>query len=65
MLFTSFGMLAPRHATTIAVHCISAISVSGALYIILEMEKPLEGIIKVSSAPLQKALEHLGKEAGK
>ena len=61
MLFTSFGMFAPRNATVIAVLCISALSVSGALFLILEMNSPLDGMIKVSSASLQKALEHLGK----
>lgn len=65
MLFTSFGMFAPRHATMVAVYCVTAISISGALFIILEMNNPLEGIIKVSSAPLHKALDHLGREAGK
>jgi hypothetical protein len=40
---------------------ISALSVSGALFIILEMNHPLQGRIKASSAPLHKALEHLGQ----
>jgi len=61
MLFTSFGLFAPRNATVLAVLCISALSVSGALFLILEMNTPLEGMIKVSSAPLHKALDHLGK----
>jgi hypothetical protein len=37
------------------------LSVSGALFLILEMNSPLDGMIKISSAPLHKALEHLGK----
>ncbi|WP_291987435.1 hypothetical protein [Candidatus Accumulibacter sp. ACC007] len=61
VLFASFGMFAPRNATVIAVLCISALSVSGALFIILEMTQPLDGMIKVSSAPLHKAIELLGK----
>ena len=61
MLFTSFGLFAPRNATVITVLCISALSVSGALFLILEMNSPLDGMIKISSAPLHKALEHLGK----
>jgi hypothetical protein len=61
MLFASFGMFAPRNGTVIAVLSISALSVAGALFIILEMNTPLEGMIKVSSAPLHKALDHLGK----
>jgi hypothetical protein len=61
MLFVSFGMLAPRNATVIAVLLVCALSVSGAIFLILEMNTPLTGMIKVSSAPLHKALDHLGK----
>ena len=61
MLHIGFGMLAPRNATVITVLLISALSVSGAILIILEMNNPLSGMIKVSSAPLRKAVELLGK----
>jgi len=61
MLHLSFGLLAPRNATVITVLLISALSVSGAIFIILEMNHPLDGMIKVSSAPMRKALEHLGQ----
>jgi hypothetical protein len=61
MLHISFGLLAPRNGTVIAVLLISALSVSGALFLILEMSHPMDGMLKVSSAPLRKALEHLGR----
>ena len=61
VLHVSFGMLAPRNATVIAVLLICALSVSGAIFMILEMSHPLDGMIKVSSAPMRKALEHLGQ----
>jgi len=61
MLHISFGLLAARNATVITVLLISALSVSGAMFIILEMDHPLQGMLKVSSAPMRKALEHLGK----
>jgi hypothetical protein len=61
MLHISFGLLATRNATVITVLLISALSVSGAIFIILEMNNPLQGMLKVSSAPMRKALEHLGK----
>ena len=60
-LHLSFGLFAPRNATVITVLLISALSVSGAIFIILEMNHPLQGMIKVSSAPMHKALEHLGQ----
>jgi hypothetical protein len=61
ILFAGFGMLAPRNATVLAVLLICALSVSGAIYLIYEMNNPLDGMIKISSAPLRKALDHLGK----
>ena len=61
ILHLSFGLLAPRNATAITMLLVSALSVSGALLLILEMNRPLDGIIKVSNAPLHKALEHLGR----
>ena len=61
MLHIGFGLLAPRNTTVIAALVISALSVSGAMFLILEMYQPLNGMIKVSNAPLRKALEHLGR----
>jgi hypothetical protein len=60
-LHMSFGLFAPRNATVIFVLLVCAVSVSGAIFLILEMNHPLTGIIKVSSAPMLKALEHLGR----
>ena len=61
MLHLSFGLFAPRNATVITVLLISALSVSGAIFIVLEMNHPGKGMVKVSSAPLRKAVEHLGQ----
>ena len=61
ILHISFGLLAPRNATAVSMLLISALSVSGAMLLILEMYQPLNGMIKVSSAPLRKAVEHLGR----
>jgi hypothetical protein len=60
-LFASFGLFAPRNATVIAVLCVSALSVSGAILLILEMSQPYQGLVKVSSAPLRYTLAHLGQ----
>jgi hypothetical protein len=61
MLHVSFGLFAPRNATVITVLFISALSVSGAVFIVLDMAHPLQGVIKVSSEPMRKALELLGQ----
>ncbi|MDD5321492.1 MAG: DUF4239 domain-containing protein [Methylococcales bacterium] len=61
VLFAQFGLLAPRNLTAKSALFICALSVSGAIYLILELNDPLEGSIKVSSAPLHKALSLIGK----
>jgi len=60
VLFAQFGLLAPRNLTAKSALVICAISVSGAIFLILELNDPLQGTIKVSSAPLHKALYLLG-----
>jgi hypothetical protein len=61
VLFTQFGLLAPRNLTAKSALFVCALSVSGAIFLILELNQPLEGRIKVSSAPLHKALAVIGK----
>ncbi len=60
-LFWSFGLFAPRNATVIAVLFLCALSVAASIFLILEMERPFEGIMKVSSEPLRYTLAHLGQ----
>jgi Protein of unknown function (DUF4239) len=59
--FASFGLYAPRNATVVAVLVIAAMSVAAAIFLILELDGPFEGLIKVSSAPLRFALANLGQ----
>jgi hypothetical protein len=61
IIFTSFGLFAPRNATVVVSLLVSALSVSGAVFLILEMYSPYAGLIHVSSAPLRTALAHLSK----
>jgi hypothetical protein len=61
IIFTSFGLFAPRNATVVVSLLVSALSVSGAVFLILEMYSPYAGLIHVSSAPLRAALTHLSK----
>jgi hypothetical protein len=61
VLFASFSLFAPPHATTIATLLVCALSVSGAIYLILELDRPFDGLVRVSSSPLRNALEQLGQ----
>ena len=49
------------HSRLITVLLISALSVSGAIFIVLDMTHPMQGMVKISSAPMRNALEHLGR----
>jgi hypothetical protein len=59
--FTSFGLFTPFNATAIASVFISALSVSIAIALILEMYTPYKGLIHISGVPLRAALAHLGQ----
>lgn len=60
-LFASFGLFAPTNATVITSFLTAAVSVSAAIFLIVEMYMPYSGIVRVSSAPLRAAIQHLGK----
>jgi hypothetical protein len=61
VLFVSFGLFAPRNPTAVVTLLIVAISVAGALYLILDLDHPFSGLMRISSAPLLNALSILGK----
>jgi Protein of unknown function (DUF4239) len=61
VLFASLGLLAPRNATTWCCLFVCAVSMAGAIYLILEMARPLEGLVQISPAPLRKALSVIGR----
>jgi len=60
-IFISFGLFAPRNMTVISALFVSALSVSAAIFLILEMYTPFGGLIEISSAPLRAALTQLGQ----
>jgi hypothetical protein len=61
IVFVSWGLFAPRNLTVIATLFTAALSVSGAIFLILEMYNPYRGVIQISNAPLQSALALLGQ----
>src|SRR5262245_37650902 len=60
VIFISFGLFAPFNGTVVASLFVSALSVSGAIFLILEMYSPYTGVIQLSSAPLRAAMAQLG-----
>jgi len=61
IIFASFSLFAPANATVVATLLVSALSVSGALFLILELDHPFAGLIQISSTPLRNTLEQLGR----
>jgi hypothetical protein len=59
--FASFGLYAPRNATVLTVLCVAAMSVAAAVFLILELDGPFDGVIRISSVPFQYALAHLNQ----
>jgi hypothetical protein len=60
-LFFSFGLFSPRNAMVITVFVICALSAAGSILLILELDQPYQGLLKISSEPLRQALAHLGQ----
>jgi len=61
LIFTTFGLFAPRNPVVAAALLMSALSASGAVFLILELSTPFTGLITVSSAPMREALLYLGQ----
>ncbi len=61
VLFVTFGLFAPPNATVLVVLGCCALSVAGALFLIVELDQPFNGLIQVSSKPLRDALGQLGR----
>lgn len=60
-IFVSFGLFTPGNATAGTGLFVAALSVSGAIFLILEMYAPYGGLIEISSGPLRAALAQLGR----
>lgn len=59
IIFLSFGLFAPTNKTIVVAMIIVSLLVSSALFLILELDRPFDGVIQVSSAPMRNALSHL------
>jgi hypothetical protein len=61
VLFLGFGLFARFNATVCTAFFVGAASVAGAIFLILEMNRPYSGLMQISSAPMRNALEQVGK----
>jgi hypothetical protein len=60
VLFAGYGLLTSPNATVVSVLVVSSLSVCGAILLIMELNSPFGGLLRISSAPLQEAIALLG-----
>ena len=61
LILGSFGLFAPPNATVFMTLLVCALAVSSAIFLILELDRPFDGIIQVSSDSLRSALAQIGR----
>jgi hypothetical protein len=61
VIFASLGLFAPRNATVWVVIILCATAVSTSVLLILELDRPFQGLITLSQEPLRNALDQLDK----
>lgn len=60
IIFMSAGLFAPPNATAIVSLMLAALAVSGAIFLIMELDMPFDGVIQISPGPMRNALIRLG-----
>jgi len=59
VIFVTLGLFAPKNGTVMAVILLCALSVSTAVLILLELDRPFSGLLQLSQEPLRTALKIL------
>lgn len=59
VIFGILSLLAPPNATVYAVIVVCALSVSSAIFLIVELDQPFDGLLRISDAPLRSAIAQL------
>ena len=61
LIFSTFGLFAPRNPVVTGALLVCSMSAAGAVFLILELNSPFTGVIRVSIAPMREALLLLGR----
>jgi hypothetical protein len=59
IIFLSFSLFSDLNATALAFLCVFGLSASCAIYLILELNEPFNGLMRISDVPLRNALAPL------
>jgi hypothetical protein len=60
--FPGFGLFAYRNLVAVALLCVCALTVSTAVLLIIDMDQPLTGFMKLSIEPLRNAMTVIGDQ---
>lgn len=60
VIAAGWNLFAPRNGTTATVNVLCAVSLGGAIFLLLEMDRPFGGVIRISDDPLRAVLTQLG-----
>lgn len=60
VLFTSFGLFGKPNVTVIGSLLLSGMAVSGAMFLILELDRPFQGLIEIPAEALKQVYANLG-----
>jgi hypothetical protein len=62
VIFLGFSLLAPANTTSTLALVAGAFSVACAVFIILELDYPFAGVVRVPSDPMINTLAHIAKD---
>jgi hypothetical protein len=61
MLFLGFGLFARFNATVTVALFVGALSVAGAIFLILELSDPFRGLMQISDEPLRNVITQIDR----
>jgi hypothetical protein len=61
IIFLGFSLIAPPNVTANFALVASALCVAGAIFLILELDRPFNGLLRISSEPMRNVLSETGK----
>ena len=61
IIFLSFGLFAPTNKIVLVTMVIVSLMVSSALFLILELDRPFDGVIRISSSPIRNTLSNVAR----
>jgi hypothetical protein len=61
VIFLSFSLIAPHNATATFALMISAVSAATAIFLVLELDRPFSGMLRIPNEPMLNVLSQLEK----